>query len=141
MSNYGTSSHENDTYDFATSTTYGYTSEPVSNQLHKNPVDNWLAVLLNFILGYLHMWMVVLGYLTYTWYPGLIQTDTWWKAVCPTTAWTSATLTASATNVTIGPIPAPTATIIQVAPYLNNMTQAICLSGAPIRQWTGVAML
>ena len=90
MSNYGTSSHENDTYDFATSTTYGYTSEPVSNQLHKNPVDNWLAVLLNFILGYLHMWMVVLGYLTYTWYPGLIQTDTWWKAVCPTTAWTTA---------------------------------------------------
>ena len=72
MSNYGYSSYGNSTPLFSTPG-YGYTAPPLNSE----PQDNTLANPLFYAWGAIHAWMVVLGYLTYTWYPSLLSSNNW----------------------------------------------------------------
>lgn len=49
--------------------------------------------ILYFAYGIIHVWMAVLGFLIYGYYPGLMSSNTWWKVQCPSTAWTAAAIT------------------------------------------------
>jgi len=50
-----------------------------------------------FAYGVLHIWMAVLGFLIYGYYPGLLTSNTWWALQCPSTAWTATTIAAATT--------------------------------------------
>lgn len=54
----------------------------------------------NFFYGIVHAWIGVLGYLIWTYYPGLMSSNTWWKVQCPETAWTNTSITAAGTAAT-----------------------------------------
>ena len=69
----------------------------------KNPA------ILYFAYGLIHVWLAVLGYLIYGYYPGLLSSNTWWKVQCPSTAWTATSITAAVSAATAD-CTAPTAT-------------------------------
>ena len=68
--------------------------------------------ILYFAYGIIHVWMAVLGFLIYGYYPGLMSSNTWWKVQCPSSAWTTASIAAavlaSTANCTIPTAACPT---------------------------------
>ena len=81
--------------------------------------------------GTFNTWMVIMGFLLYSWYPARITTDNWLSKQCPTTAYTSSTLSTMYTRST------GTAEYVEVA--VNGWNKTICLNAAPIKQWTAAA--
>ena len=73
----------------------------------EEPTTN--PTILYFAYGIIHVWMAVLGFLIYGYYPGLMSSNTWWKVQCPSTAWTATSITAAVSAATAD-CTAPTAT-------------------------------
>jgi hypothetical protein len=105
----------------------------------KNPT------ILYFAYGIIHVWMAVLGFLIYGYYPGLMSSNSWWKVQCPSTAWTTVTLNASTTA---GCNTTPTAACPAMLLYTNSATGTAlvpgwtlsdCQKAAPVSQWSNVA--
>ena len=87
-----------------TEETTDYSEEAaVEEEVHMNPT------ILYFAYGIIHVWMAVLGFLIYGYYPGLMSSNTWWKVQCPSTAWTATSITAAVSAATAD-CTAPTAT-------------------------------
>jgi hypothetical protein len=74
-------------------------SEEAAVEEEEDPTN---PTILYFAYGIIHVWMAVLGFLIYGYYPGLMSSNSWWKVQCPSTAWTAATLTAATTAKTAG---------------------------------------
>lgn len=76
MSSYGSSSYGNSTYGAtAPAAAYGYVAATVNPE----PQDNAQANPLFYAWGAFHMFTIVIGYLTYTWYPTLLTSNNWLK--------------------------------------------------------------
>ena len=87
-----------------TEETTDYSEEAaVEEEVPMNPT------ILYFAYGIIHVWMAVLGFLIYGYYPGLMSSNTWWKVQCPSTAWTATSITAAVSAATAD-CTAPTAT-------------------------------
>jgi hypothetical protein len=110
----------------------------------KNPT------ILYFAYGIIHVWMAVLGFLIYGYYPGLMSSNSWWKAQCPSTAWTTVTLAASTTAgcTAVSGTGAASAACPTIVLYTNNAagtalvpgwTLSDCQKAAPVSQWSTVA--
>jgi len=113
----------------AATTDYAAEEEAAPEEEAKNPT------ILYFGWGILHIWMAVLGFMIYGYYPGLINSNAWWMKQCPTTLWTTTTATSVAATGTLTPASA-SATVI----YVNvTWTNSTCLKAAPISQWSTVA--
>jgi len=78
----------------------------------------------NFFYGIVHAWMGVLGYLIWTYYPGLMSSNTWWKVQCPETAWDTTSITAAGIAATANCVSA-TATCPTIALKTNNASPTI----------------
>jgi hypothetical protein len=64
----------------------------------EEPTTN--PTILYFAYGIIHVWMAVLGFLIYGYYPGLMSSNTWWKVQCPSTAWTATSIAPAVLAVT-----------------------------------------
>ena len=123
-----------------TEETTDYSEEAaVEEEEPKNPT------ILYFAYGIIHVWMAVLGFLIYGYYPGLMSSNTWWKVQCPSTAWTAATITTAAAASTAD-CSVPTATCPTILLATNNATVntrgwtlSACQKAAPVSQWSTVA--
>ena len=91
--------------EYAEETTTDY-SEEAAVEEEEEPTS---PTILYFAYGLIHVWMAVLGFLIYGYYPGLMSSNSWWKVQCPSTAWTTTTLGSAATGLTAG-CAVPTAT-------------------------------
>ena len=130
-----------DPYATTTTDTTDYSAEEVAapEEEVKNPT------ILYFGWGVLNIWMVVLGFLIWGYYPGLMTSSTWWKQQCPSTAWTAAAITAAIAASTAN-CTTPTATCPTILLATNNAAVSIagwtldkCRSAAPISQWSTLA--
>jgi hypothetical protein len=74
-------------------------SEEAAVEEEEDPTN---PTILYFAYGIIHVWMAVLGFLIYGYYPGLMSSNTWWKAQCPSTAWTSTSIPLAVTAGTAG---------------------------------------
>ncbi len=66
-----------------------YSEEVAEEEDPSNPT------ILYFAYGIIHVWLAVLGFLIYGYYPGLMSSNSWWKVQCPSTAWTTVSVTAA----------------------------------------------
>jgi len=121
-----------------TEETTDYSEEAVEEEDPTNPT------ILYFAYGIIHVWMAVLGFLIYGYYPGLMSSNSWWKVQCPSTAWTTVTLAASTT----AGCAVPTAACPAMLLYTNSAagtalvpgwTLSDCQKAAPVSQWSEVA--
>ena len=113
---------------YATDAAYG--DDTTSSEEAAAPEEVKNPTMLYFGWGLIHIWMTVLGFLVYTWYPKLLTSNAWWANQCPTTLWTTANITTT-TSLTTG-----TATVTQVN---NTWTNSTCLKAAPVSQWSTLA--
>jgi len=119
-----------DTTTDATTTDYAAEEVAAPEEEAKNPT------ILYFGWGILHIWMAVLGFMIYGYYPGMINSNTWWKNQCPTTLWTSALApgTTALPQVLIGGTGTAAFTVVNA-----TWTNSTCLKAAPVSQWSTVA--
>lgn len=80
--------------DYAAETTDYSEEAAVEEEEPTNPT------ILYFAYGIIHVWMAVLGFLIFGYYPGLMSSNTWWKVQCPSTAWTAASIALAVTALT-----------------------------------------
>ena len=69
--------------------TTDYSEEMAEEEEPSNPT------ILYFAYGIIHVWMAVLGFIIFGYYPGLMSSNTWWKVQCPSTAWSTTSVTAA----------------------------------------------
>jgi hypothetical protein len=69
--------------------TTDYSEEMAEEEDPSNPT------ILYFAYGIIHVWMAVLGFIIFGYYPGLMSSNTWWKVQCPSTSWNSVSVTAA----------------------------------------------
>jgi len=74
-------------------------SEEAAVEEEEDPTN---PTILYFAYGIIHVWMAVLGFLIYGYYPGLMSSNSWWKVQCPSTAWTTASLAVAVAAGTAG---------------------------------------
>jgi hypothetical protein len=125
--------------EYAEETTTDY-SEEAAVEEEEEPTN---PTILYFAYGIIHVWLAVLGFLIYGYYPGLMSSNSWWKVQCPSTAWTAASL---ALSTTAGCNTTPTAACPAMLLYTNNASPNIpgwtlsdCQKAAPVSQWSTVA--
>jgi len=125
-----------------TEETTDYSEEAaVEEEEPKNPT------ILYFAYGIIHVWLAVLGFLIYGYYPGLMSSNTWWKAQCPSTAWTISSLTTATSGGTAGCVSTaasaacPTVVLMtnNATAYTPGWTLSACQKAAPVSQWSTVA--
>jgi hypothetical protein len=110
---------------------YANTDAPVEDSATpeeevKNPT------MLYYTWGVLHVWMYVLGFLIWGYYPGLMSSSTWWKVQCPATNWTSTSYNAAINAKTICSFTTATPTCPTIVLDTNNAAAA----PAYIMGWT-----
>ena len=103
--------------------------------------------ILYFGYGLIHVWLSVLGFIIFGYYPGLMSSNSWWKVQCPSTAWTTVTV-ADAVKATTADCTTPTAScptiVLQTnaasgTSYIEGWTLSDCRKAAPVSQWNTVA--
>ena len=77
--------------EYAEETTTDY-SEEAAVEEEEEPTN---PTILYFAYGIIHVWMAVLGFIIFGYYPGLMSSNTWWKVQCPSTSWNSVSVTAA----------------------------------------------
>ena len=54
--------------------------------------------ILYFGYGLIHVWLSVLGFIIFGYYPGLMSSNSWWKIQCPETAWNTVSVAKAVTD-------------------------------------------
>lgn len=98
--------------------------------------------------GLIHVWLSVLGFIIFGYYPGLMSSNSWWKVQCPETAWTTVTVAKAITDKTADCSPAtascPTIVLQTNAAagtsYVKGWALSDCRKAAPVSQWNTVAL-
>lgn len=95
-------------------------SEEAAVEEEEDPTN---PTILYFAYGIIHVWLAVLGFLIYGYYPGLMSSNTWWKVQCPSSAWTTASIASAVTGATAN-CTAPTAACPTIYLQTNNAATA-----------------
>ena len=128
--------------EYAEETTTDY-SEEAAVEEEEEPTN---PTILYFAYGIIHVWLAVLGFLIYGYYPGLMSSNSWWKVQCPSSAWNVASLALATTAGTAGCISTaataacPTVVLsTNAATPIPGWTLSDCQKAAPVSQWSNVA--
>lgn len=73
---YASGLHDTETIEETTD----YSEEAAAEQ--ENPT------IIYFAYGVIHVWMTILGYIIFSYYPGLMSSNAWWKLQCPSSLYT-----------------------------------------------------
>jgi hypothetical protein len=124
-----------------TEETTDYSEEVAEEEDPKNPA------ILYFAYGVIHVWLAVLGFLIYGYYPGLLSDNSWWKIQCPSTSWNTVSVAAAVVAGTADcTIPTAACPTIYLATnnaagtaFIEGWNLSDCRKAAPVSQWNTVA--